>query len=348
MTDAAPGPSSWNILHAASAFIERNVIDEPLRATILDILRGFARESPGAEPYVPGIARIPALVHAAATGDAAPATPLCGIAFLLYLGIDILDDIMDGDTTPYWQGRSPAETLLLGATLTSAVPQLAISRLAAPPDVRAAMQETLAAGLLEMAAGQRADILANRCATIDPRAVEASVLAKSGGMTAMLAALGATLAGATPESCRDYAAWGRAFGAADQLRADCAVLFRDVPCPDLLHGAMTYPVACLLEATEPACRPALFDLLRAAAADREARLAVRRLLQERGALAMSAATIEWHTARAKSALARASPRPGAAAPLHALVDQARFESSFPRSHQPCSTGTGMTNATTAR
>jgi heptaprenyl diphosphate synthase len=327
MPDERFGPTSLQVLEAAAAVVQGNVPDAGMRTTMLDIVGRFAQGwAAGTAPHVPPLSRIPALTYAAVRGDFEASLPLCGVAFLLYLGIDILDDVMDGDATPYWQGRSPAETLLIGATLTASVPQLAISRLDAAPAVRDAMQQTLAAGLLGMAAGQRADILGTRATCLEPSEVEASVVAKSGHMTAMLAALGAQLAGAPSDVVGAYHAWGRAYGAAEQIRSDCAVLFRPGPCADLQNGTVTYPLACLLEGTPPERREYMFKLMADAEPGTASRFAVRGLLIESGALSMSAVTTGWHVARGRAALNHAAPTAEASTALQTMLDQVSFKS----------------------
>ena len=93
------------------------------------------------------------------------------------------------------------------------------------PATRAALQRTLALGLLEVAAGQQADLAAAGADRADPAAVERSIVAKSGGRRAMYAAMAAQLAGASEEQVAAYARLGRAMGTATQLASDIGDLF---------------------------------------------------------------------------------------------------------------------------
>ena len=75
---------------------------------------------------------LPLLVHGAVTGDERPAVPLATAMAALWVGMDILDDLADGDEPVQWAGRPAAEANLIGVTFVAALPQLAILDLDAP------------------------------------------------------------------------------------------------------------------------------------------------------------------------------------------------------------------------
>lgn len=310
MREPCPALPASAVIEAAMRLVERDIGEVGLRRTVRELLRGFEHRS-GTPPLIPPLARIPAFAYGGVTGEYGPALPLCGLSLLLYLGVDILDDLMDGDVTPYWIGQSAAETLLIGATLVSAVPNAAVARLDAPVETIAGMHRALAAGLLRMAGGQQLDIAAAGREAVPPADVEHSVAGKSGALTAMLASLGARFAGADEPAVAAYHAWGEAYGTAEQVRADCAELFADVPCMELAQGKLTYPLACLAAATEPADLGLLHELLVASADGAAPRAALRSLLIESGAAAETAVLIEWQCAAAAIALDAARPLPPA-------------------------------------
>ena len=228
MTDRFDYARPEIVIAAARQVVENELGDAPLATTLQAVISAFERAAMAYDPpRVPALTRLPLLVHGAVLGDQQGALPLAGIALLLFIGIDLLDDIMDSDITPYWRGANAAETLLVATTLTCALPQAAITSLQAPAGVRASMQGTLARGLLWMARGQLTDIRSTGTTSLAPDDVLSSVSDKSGAFTAMLAELGAILAGASEGTIGAYRDWGQAYGTADQLRSDCADLFRD-------------------------------------------------------------------------------------------------------------------------
>ena len=72
-------------------------------------------------PYI----HLPLLVHAGLRGDDRPARLLALATCLLFLGIDLLDDLADRDLTAHWEGMSEAEVQLVATGLLSTLPQLA-------------------------------------------------------------------------------------------------------------------------------------------------------------------------------------------------------------------------------
>lgn len=301
--EAAPA----EVIESARRVLGATVDDTALLAALNSVIDGFVAGR--SEVRVPALVRIPALVAVGAGADPGSALPLGGVAFLLYLGIDILDDLMDGDVTPYWAPPCAGEALLVGTALTAAVPQAAIARLPLFDGMAADLQRILAEGLAEMAGGQLADLRAFNNASATPEQVERSVAAKSGGMTAMLARLGARFANAPPEAIAAYGEWGAAYGTAEQLRSDCAEVFSDPPGRDLANGAITYLVACFLEAAPEGSRADAWSLVSRASWDCAALTTLRAAFGTSGALAALQMTCEWYRQQGEAALARASPLP---------------------------------------
>ena len=321
MSNLDCGLSPARTVEEAIRMLHETVADPGLRDAALAVVECFrAAAFSGPVPRVPAFTRIPVLVYGGVTGEFRPAFPLAGLALLLFLGIDLLDDIMDGDETPYWRGRPPAETLLIATALVSAVPQAGIASLGAGDGVTARMQEALARGLLVMAGGQRRDLLAVGRDDVEPDEAENTALAKSGEMTALLATLGALYAGAPAAVEAAYADWGRAYGTADQIRSDCFDLLRDPVGSDLRNGTMSFPLACFLESDSPAERARALAMVRAAPNDPAALNALREALHERKVFTIADVTIAWHATAAHRALDIAAPHEPAAGALRALLD----------------------------
>ncbi|HWE61072.1 MAG TPA: polyprenyl synthetase family protein, partial [Chloroflexota bacterium] len=204
-----------------------------------------------------------------------------------------------------WAGYRPAEINLTAATLLCFLPQLAIAALDAPTVVRAAMQETLAAGLLIMAAGQDCDLALAGTADPAPETVEASVAGKSGEELAIFAALGAHLAGASPRVVASCQQLGRALATGGQLASDCHDLFFAAWSRDLASGTRTLPIALHLGRLQGRERAIFLALLDQARTDAAAQAQVRARLREAGELRRCAFTVEVYCQRAQRTLAEA-------------------------------------------
>jgi geranylgeranyl pyrophosphate synthase len=272
-------------------------------------------------------AHLPLLVYAALRGDDAPALPLAVATSLLYLGLDIFDDLADGDLPPHWDGYRPSDINLAAATLLCALPQLAIAELDAPPASLAAMQHTLAAGLLAMGAGQQQDIAMAGTSNVTAADVEASVAAKSGEEIGLFTRLAAQFAGAPSAVVDPYTRMGRALGTAMQLASDCYDLFQDPHGSDLANGTRTLPIALHLDRQTGAARAAFLNLLEQARQDEAAQEAVRKHLREAGDLRRCAVIIEVYCQRALRALEQAAPQEPAAGGLRAMIGGVSF---FPK------------------
>jgi len=272
---------------------------------------------------------LPLLVYAGIRGDEAPARPLAVATTLLYLGIDLIDDLADGDLVdgalpPHWDGYRATEINLAAATLLSSLPQLALAELDVPPDRGVALQRVLARGLLRMSAGQQRDLALAGTSGADVGEVEASVVAKSGEGWALFAALAAQLAGAEPEVVDAYASFGRWLGAARQIANDCHDLFTAAHSRDLASGARTLPIAMHLERLAGQERHSFLGLLDGARRDSGAQRAVRARLRAAGELLRCGVQVEVHCRRAGRALERARPLEPAAGLLRSMIDEASF------------------------
>ncbi len=267
---------------------------------------------------------IPLLVHSAIRDDEPAARVLAIATTLLFLGIDILDDIADGDLPNHWQGFKSSEIQLMGATLLATLPQIAIATLKTSSQVIADMHKTLAEALLRMSAGQESDLTLSESDNLTSEVVEASVVAKSGEEIGLFASLAAQLAQAPQTVVEHYAVMGRELGTAGQLVSDCHDLFQSQVSRDLANGTRTFPLALYLEKKRGQERQEFLLLLGQARQGRPVLKSVRQCLHESGVLRMTAFVVELHCQRAQEALLKAKPLEPAASALRATIDNISF------------------------
>lgn len=313
-----------DVLARAEAFALQHAAT-PDQRDLFEVAFQSAREqtqSRDASPDDADCVYVPRWVYAAVRGDTAPSLPLTAATFTLWLSIDLLDALMDGDPLPGWRGYAPTEISLTAMTLGSAMAPLALAMLDAPPATIMAMQQTLFRGLLAMSAGQLRDVRTAGAVAPAIAEVEATVMGKSGEALAMLATLAAQYAGADAEQVAAFAELGRALGTARQLQADCQDLLAGEHSKDFASGTRTLPIAWRLEGLTGDERGAFLTLLDQARTEPAARDAVCVHLAETGAFAGSAFVIELYCDRARQALARAGPRGPALEALRQRIDDA--------------------------
>jgi geranylgeranyl pyrophosphate synthase len=268
--------------------------------------------------------RIPRLVHACVRGESAPVTSLIVALTLLYTGMRLWDDVMDGELAEVWQGHHPNQVALAAASLIGGLAPLALSNIEAPPSTVTAMQRTLARGFIAAAGGQQDDIALTGAREVTSDAVLASVAGKSGGPVSLCAELAAQLAGATDEAVADYARMGQAMGIAWQLRSDWYDLFGTKHSSDLASGTRTLPIALHLEALAGSEREVFLALLDRAATEPDAAITVRATLIEAGVPQIYAVIIDVQCRRARAALDRAKPNDPAGTLIRKFIDGARL------------------------
>ena len=322
----SPAERREQVLALAEALVGRYAAphQRELLATALLGLRDPALDDP---PFQFAAVHVPLLVYAALRGDDEPAHPLAAATALLHLGIDVFDDLADGDLPGHWAGHRPAEINLAAATLLAALPQLALTDIPAPPTRLVAMQRSMAQGALRLSAGQQRDLAMAGSDGVSPGDVEASVVDKSGEELAMYAALAAHFAGAPPRLVDLYATLGREIGTGRQFAEDCYDLFAAPHSRDLAAGTRTLPIALYLERLPAEERAGVLVLLDEARTDPAAQDALRRRLRRAGILRQSAIIIEVYCQRARRLLEQAAPREPGHGGLHALIDVMSF---FPR------------------
>lgn len=318
--EAAPTRDE-EVLARARALVRAHAVT-PEQARLLELplegVRAHLRQR-GAGAFL-GCVHLPLTVYAAIQqGDGAPALPLTVALTLLHAGIDVLDDMMDGDLAAAWAAYRPAEILLAATTLIAALPPLALAEVNAPPTVVLALQRALARSALVMSAGQQYDVATAGAADPDAAAVELSVSRKSGEALALAAELAALLAGAPPEIVGHYAAMGRAYGTAAQIRSDIVDLFVAAHSRDLASGTRTLPVARYLHTLPVADRRPFLALLDKARVSPLARARVRRRLRAAGMARECAVIVELYCQAAYDSLSKCGASGPAAAALHGMI-----------------------------
>ncbi|MGE3600333.1 MAG: polyprenyl synthetase family protein [Dehalococcoidia bacterium] len=317
MSSTSPEAAAFE---GAIRFVRRHAAGDAQARLLEAALAGRPDRDPGVgEQGYRRFVRIPRAVAAAVCGDAARAQPLTVALALLHTGLDTLDDLMDGDPRAWWQGFRSAEVLLAGATLVSALPQLLIAELDAPPETIARMQRALAEAGMVISAGQQRDIAGAGRDDLTVEDVTAVVVAKSGEVHGLAAKLAAQLAGADDEMAACYHQMGRALGAAAQFVSDCYDIVVAPDSRDLRQGTRTLPVVLALTAMKGDERTGFCSLLKQAETDAVARTAIRQRLLEAGVVRRAAMTIDIYCRRAYAALANAGASGSAKSDLEQLI-----------------------------
>jgi len=307
------------------AFIEELIGALPVPPSHRELLRvhvGVGREQAEVYHELPAI-QLPLLVHAAITGDERPALPVAGACTLLYLGADLLDNVIDHELPSSWHARDPAEANLAAATLLTTLPQLALARLRETPPARLwSLAHLFAETLLKMSAGEHEDLFFTRWRDVEPERCRAMVERKAGSEFALFAKAGAMLASEDPAIIEEYAAFGLCLGTAGQICSDVADIWGGRISQDLLNGRLTLPVVHALSTLRGYSRERLQELLGAARESAGCHDEVRALLAEAGSMHYTTLVVEVYRQRASSHLAAASPREPAGRNLRMLLDRA--------------------------
>jgi len=264
-----------------------------MRPEVVQVLSGARVHRRGG--YWPELHLAP-LVHGTMSGTEIDPR-IAAVGALVWAGADLLDDWSDGDLKTEWA----PDRLVLAVLGTSAwVPQRAIASFDLEPQMGSRLHDLVGECCLEMAAGQRDDLLLGSTMA-EPAAVEASVVGKNGAAQALYAGLGAIAGGASGKEVAHWRDFGRALGAVYQLTSDYQELFHDPEARDLRAGRRTLFVALALEQAGDR-RVELTRQLEAAQRDPNAIEAVRAALR-RGSVAKAwRAVLQRHVDSARRAL----------------------------------------------
>jgi geranylgeranyl pyrophosphate synthase len=248
-----------------------------------EIFRIAFKSARSKEKSFPVCIHFPLLIYGLFREDIERAVPLAGVTTLFYMGVDLFDDIADGDLpTEVWKGVGAAEINLAAATLFFSLPLLAVRELEIPEITKSKMQDVLARGFLAMASGQHIDLHCAGMEMVSPDEIENSVLSKSGKELATFARLAALLADATGEQVERCASLGKAYGTAIQLTSDVLDIFAAPWSRDLAKGTRTLPIALHMDLLDGAKRENFVKILHQAETDRIAQESVCRHLIKEG------------------------------------------------------------------
>lgn len=290
-----------DILAEAIWFVDAHVADSALSQLLTEAISGLEIQLQDDKALLPFV-HLPLAVFAAIRGESAPARPLAVATTLLFLGIDILDDIADGDLPPHWQGTPESEIQLVASTLLASLPQLAIAQLDVLPLTKTRMITCLSESLLRMGGGQLHDLRGAGKELVRPEDVEQSVEHKSGEEGALIAMLAAHMAGASEETVQIYGDFGRALATGGQIATDCFDLFQADHSKDLANGSRTLPIAIYLSRLQGADRAAFLSQLDEARTTPAMRTLVQRELRAKGMLRLCALVVEMYCQKARDAL----------------------------------------------
>jgi geranylgeranyl diphosphate synthase type I len=265
----------------------------------------------------------PALVLAAAS--AVGADPACAVAEAVAVELVhdfslLHDDIMDGDLTrrhrpAAWSVFGVAEAILAGDSLMS----LAADVLAGRPGLG-----VLTGALLELCAGQGADIAFEQRTDVDVQECMAMAAGKTGALLACACHLGAIAGGAGPAQAYALAGFGRHIGLMFQLVDDLLGIWGDPAVTgkpsgsDLAARKKSLPVvAALTSGTEAGNRLAV--LYQQPGTGISSLEEMAGLVQDAGGRAWASAEADRQMRSALEYLRKAMPRPEAAADLVTLA-----------------------------
>jgi geranylgeranyl pyrophosphate synthase len=307
--------SAEDVLDWLDAFVDELPV-APAQAALFRLQIEQGREQARHHPLP--AAELPGLVYSALTGQAAP-PPLAAACLCVWLGADLLDNVLDDELPEGWAEVGPAAASLTAVTFLVVIWKVLgqLREHGVSDECVAELSEHFADRLLEMSAGEYADLDGPGTLTTDGAVRIAA--AKSGTQFALYASAGAELAGASPEVRAHYARYGLCLGTASQLMSDLADVCRAPPSDDLRSGALTLPVVNAL-AGQGGER--LEGLLQAARTSHRAQAEVRDALIEAGAPSYVAEVAGRERQSGLETLDLAGAREPAAAELRRLLDMA--------------------------
>jgi geranylgeranyl pyrophosphate synthase len=290
----------------AKHFARRHAATTGQRRLLTRILSAHAPKTAARLPHVPKQVRLatvlPLAVARAARDDETIAIPVAMVGMLLFSGIDVLDDVMDGELPPSCRGFRPAEIIAGAGALVSSLPSLVLSSLEAPPGRLLAMQHHLKRAEMVMFAGQQQDVALTGKDPPRLMLAEAVTLAKAGEPSAMLASLSALFTACSREEVALYDEIGRCIGFNAQLLSDMHDLMVAPFGKDLLARKPTIPLAILFERLSEMDRASIRELLSSAEGQDRARERVRRYCREMGVIHECGRIIHYRAHRARFAL----------------------------------------------
>jgi geranylgeranyl pyrophosphate synthase len=307
--------SAEAVLDWLDAFVDELPV-APAQAALFRLQIEQGREQARHHPLP--AAELPSLVYSALTGETAP-QPLAAACLCVWLGADLLDNVLDDELPEGWAAVGPEAATLTAVTFLVVIWKVLgqLREHGVSDDCVGELGERFADRLLEMSAGEYADL--GGPGTLSTEGAVRIAAAKSGTQFALYASAGAVLAGASPEVHDHYGRYGLRLGTASQLMSDLADVCRAPPSDDLRSGALTLPV---INALAGEGRERLEGLLQAARTSEPAQAAVRDALIEAGAPSYVAEVADRERQSGLETLELAGAQEPAAGELRRLLDLA--------------------------
>lgn len=264
--------------------------------------------------------RMPLAIGEGLTGLTLPFIPIAGAAHLLFLGIDLLDNVADRELDPIWASRygthAPDVATLAACTLITCAPPLLLSQCGIAAELRASIGHTIAENLWTSAKGQMAELGLDIKVCTGAEA-EAASAAKNSGHVRVLAWLPILAAREhvdVPQAQAEALVQAAVHAAAAaQLSSDLAEIFTCDPSRDIAACRATPPLARAvgtLRDRDPVHYARLLDLLGGGvnSASGAALAEIRSLVEATGALRAGVLRVAVHVAAARRSTEEAQLR----------------------------------------
>ena len=264
-------------------------------------------------------AHLPLISAAAVRPDGPPPLQLATATTLLWAGLELYDDVTDGDLSESLKDRPDYELVFTAFGLACLLPAALVTELEMPPGRQAEMQRRISGHLLRAFAGQQHDLRHVDGDSVTTAQVAEAVRGKNGEPCALFAALGALAAGAPPAVVEAYERFGRTLGEVAQYQSDFWELFHDEDSRDLRQGNRTYLVVSALERADSRERTELLDLLRRVRTDPRVAPTLREILRQARYVAPWREAVHSAATAGLDALQSAAPAEPAASLLRRMI-----------------------------
>ena len=271
------------VFRLASEVIRENSTSLELENLLMFFLNGKQKEF--SEDYVLSVS-IPYGIYTSIKGSNDNAGYLAVSCLLLYLSADIIDDIADGDFVRFWgESVSPSEGVLASLTLSSSIAPLALDWLKIDAQLLSSIKSSLSKFIIKCSAGQLGDLaIKNKLESTSAEDIISILQGKSGYQIAGMCSISAQLAGLDESLQSEYSSIGCLIGTTCEIIQECHELYNVNEGRDLVNQKPTLPLAFHFEKLSADDQIEFLKLLDQARSDEAARVKVRKLVSESGAL----------------------------------------------------------------
>lgn len=297
------------------------VSDHQKKLLVLSIMD--LKEDVSQEVFLPFI-DLPLHVYGGIRGTVIPVIPLAAATTTLFAGIHLLDDLIDGDLSGEWGTMDVGQVHLTAHALLSTLPQLMIANLNIPAGQKNLLQDSLATGLLRMAAGQMEDVRMTGRQDVQTVQVEDALRGKSGEELALFARLAAQMADADEPTVRACDEFGRLLGVACQIASDYYDLFQARFSKDLARGTRSLPIVLFLDKKKGDERDRVLELLQRAQKGESTREQITALLRKNGVVKWGAFWMDGYCQKACRILDGMQVQEPYKGRLHQMVEDVSF------------------------